>query len=422
MWMIVLLYLRRWSRVLAIRVLHTLLTPVEHIVLIGFRLSSAHLRVPRLRRLLLILPRALRPIFLSLPISLLILDMLYLCHELLPQLIVLVLVEDLDLGAQRLKILHERWLSYDGIVLLLPYDRGPRLLNLSTRGVIASTAITIIIVLRVTPKVVEIAILTGPSQVVASSIPRSGLLLHDLINHLLELFKFEILLPNNFLVLLLLLPELVAAFIDALNLCIELIFQLLHHSSFIKLAQVGLSRVLRLSLHLRHFLHYFFYPFVHLSKAFIFVLQILLQFLYLLLRIFEFLQVWVYFQLVLDLELHVVDVVWVELALQLQVILLMLKVLYRYDFLVGLFEMILNCFKLLLELVQLVEYPLFDVWLVPDINQLRSLRLANHVHGFHELALHLFEFVPQLKDGLIITITRLNNRIHFITLTFLLLV
>lgn len=39
----------------------------------------------------------------------------------------------------------------------------------------------------------------------------------------------------------------------------------------------------------------------------------------------------------------------------------MLKVLYRYDFLVGLFEMILNCFKLLLELVQLVEYPLFDV-------------------------------------------------------------
>lgn len=108
MWMIVLLYLRRWSRVLAIRVLHTLLTPVEHIVLIGFRLSSAHLRVPRLRRLLLILPRALRPIFLSLPISLLILDMLYLCHELLPQLIVLVLVEDLDLGAQRLKILHER--------------------------------------------------------------------------------------------------------------------------------------------------------------------------------------------------------------------------------------------------------------------------------------------------------------------------
>lgn len=106
--MIVLLYLRRWSRVLAIRVLHTLLTPVEHIVLIGFRLSSAHLRVPRLRRLLLILPRALRPIFLSLPISLLILDMLYLCHELLPQLIVLVLVEDLDLGAQRLKILHER--------------------------------------------------------------------------------------------------------------------------------------------------------------------------------------------------------------------------------------------------------------------------------------------------------------------------
>lgn len=50
-----------------------------------------------------------------------------------------------------------------------------------------------------------------------------------------------------------------------------------------------------------------------------------------------------------------------ELALQLQVILLMLKVLYRYDFLVGLFEMILNCFKLLLELVQLVEYPLFDV-------------------------------------------------------------
>lgn len=100
----------------------------------------------------------------------------------------------------------------------------------------------------------------------------------------------------------------------------------------------------------------------------------------------------------------------------------MLKVLYRYDFLVGLFEMILNCFKLLLELVQLVEYPLFDVRLVPDINQLRSLRLANHVHGFHELALHLFEFVPQLKDGLIITITRLNNRIHFITLTFLLLV
>lgn len=126
-------------------------------------------------------------------VSLLILDVLYLCHELLAKLVILILIKNLNLSAQRLEILHERRLSHDGIILilLLSCGCGPRLPNLSTTsGVIATTAITIIIVFRITHKVFKIVVCARPNLVVASSVPRSRLRLYNLINHLLELFKF----------------------------------------------------------------------------------------------------------------------------------------------------------------------------------------------------------------------------------------
>ena len=107
---------------------------------------------------------------------------------------------------------------------------GPRLPHLSTTcSVIASAAITILIVFRITPKVFKIAISTWPCQivvVVASPVPRSSLLLlqHNLVNQLLKLFKFEILLPHNLFILVLLLPKLIAILVHALNLRIQLIF------------------------------------------------------------------------------------------------------------------------------------------------------------------------------------------------------
>ena len=160
-------------------------------------------------------------------IPLLVLDVLYLRHELLAELVILILIKNLNLSAQRFEILHERGLPHDGIVLilLLPCGCGPRLPNLSTtRGIIATTAITIIIVFRITHKVVKIVVCVWPSLVVVSSVPRSRLRLHNLINHLLELFKFEVLLSDNLLILILLLPKLITVSINALYLRIYFIF------------------------------------------------------------------------------------------------------------------------------------------------------------------------------------------------------
>ena len=105
--MVLLLYLSRRPRIFTIRILYALLTSIEHVVLVCLRLSSPDLRVPLLRRLLLTLPRARWPLLLTLPIPMRILHLLDLRHKLLPKLIILILVEYLDLGSQRFKVLHE---------------------------------------------------------------------------------------------------------------------------------------------------------------------------------------------------------------------------------------------------------------------------------------------------------------------------
>lgn len=104
---VLLLYLGRRPRIFAIRILYALLASIEHIVLVRLRLPSPDLRVPLLRRLLLTLPCARWPLFLALPVPMRILHLLYLCHKLLPKLIILILIEHLDLGSQRFKVLHE---------------------------------------------------------------------------------------------------------------------------------------------------------------------------------------------------------------------------------------------------------------------------------------------------------------------------
>lgn len=276
--MVLFLYLGRRPRVLTVRILYTLLASIEHVVLVLNRIAAVRspilLIVQLLSRLLQVFA-ALGTSFLPSPIVLLTLH-LHLLKKLLPKLIILVLRVHLHLCAHRFHILHKRRLPHHRIIgRITSTCRLPRLHYLSAfPGAAARCAVVLV---RVTSEIVQITVWTR-ARIVASPISRSLLLLviHNLIDHLPHLLKLEVLLLQNVLELLAVLPQFRTVVVDVLDLHLQLVLQLFPYLALLELVAIRRAHF-RLTLDIRHLLGHLLDSLTHLVETFIFLLDVLLQ-------------------------------------------------------------------------------------------------------------------------------------------------
>lgn len=134
-----------------------------------------------------------------------------------------------------------------------------------------------VVLVRVTSEIVQITVWTR-ARIVASPISRSLLLLviHNLIDHLPHLLKLEVLLLQNVLELLAVLPQFRTVVVDVLDLHLQLVLQLFPYLALLELVAVRRAHF-RLTLDIRHLLGHLLDSLTHLVETFIFLLDVLLQ-------------------------------------------------------------------------------------------------------------------------------------------------